>query len=170
MIGAALIGVRGNVLEQGFLKLCRFAKDIRFALVGLGWLPRKSPRELYAVLLFGELALLDQPVPQTERRVAVLLVVVLDLGEQLRVALLQPLLEHQDGGTCLLDLSGASLVVASLNLLQRVAGSRDPQGLVDDPIEVDEDVLTQQSVNLILATACRPINPASPVRSEGPAG
>src|SRR4249919_4299574 len=46
---------------------------------------------------------------------------VLDLREQLRVILLQPLLEHQNRVACLLDLRGASLVVESLDLLQRVA-------------------------------------------------
>ncbi len=94
---------------------------------------------------------LAEPPVQTHRRAAVLLVVPLHLDEQLVVAGLRPRLERDHGLVATGNLGGALEPVHLLHLLDRVALHRRPQGLLDDPVEVDEHLLAQEPVDLLLA-------------------
>ena len=102
-------------------------------LLGLG------PRELPPVLGLGLGPPLEQPVPEEQRREAVLLVVGADRLQELVAAGVAPLLVEEHRVRAALDLGLAAVEVEALDVLQRVGRVRGAQRVPDDGEEVDED-------------------------------
>jgi hypothetical protein len=101
-----------------------------------------------------------EPVPELERRDAVLLVVRGDLVQDPRLVALEPLLVEHDRVVPRAEI-GVALEVEGLDLLEPVALVREAQSLRHDFIEIDEDLAAKQVVELFLA---RPVFAREPLQ------
>ncbi len=125
-------------------------------LVGLGRGARQAVRE--ETLLRGQLGPAGlEPVAEAQGGHAVVAVVALDVGEDLRSARrlvgaqLEPRLELHDRRAGVAQVPLAPEAVQRLELLDGVALDRRADALADGAEQVDEDAATEQRVDVVLA-------------------
>ena len=146
----------GQALDEGL--------DPRLALGQVGRQLRVAgdrPRDLQPGLRRELDAEVLKPVPEPQVAHHVVAVVALDPLElvgrgSLAVAEFEPLLEGDDARARVAQVDLADEPVERLHLLDRVALDRRAQRLADDPEQVDQDSLAEQSIDLGLA---RPVAP-----------
>ena len=104
--------------------------------------------------------LLFEPIPEAQRRHAVVAVVLPDPREQVvplaALPELEPGLELNDARARIAQVHLAGEPIERLQALDRVALDRRADALPDGPVEIDEDPAAQQLVDLLLAGAVAP--------------